>query len=393
MTIVYIATAFLAGLIFTFFYMKNKYDSLIAIEKAENKILNSKLTDQKEEVERLREQVKLEFEVIASKLLEEKSRKFTEQNKINIDGILSPLKEKILLFEKKVEDTHKENLQVNAALKQQIIGLKDLNEQITKEAERLTKAIKGDSKVQGGWGEYTLELILQKAGLVKDTHYSMQESLRNEEGNLLRPDCVIYLPEEKHLIIDSKISFRDYEAYFNESEEEKQQYHLKQHISCIRKHISDLGHKNYQQLAQLNAPDYVLMFFAAEPALHVAMQHDDKLFLEALDKNIVLVAPSTLLAIMRTVSFIWKQENQKKNVLEIARQSGDLYDKFVNLLADLEKVGDRMDSTRNAYDDVLKKLNGRDNLIRKVERIKELGAGASKHIPAKWLEQDQPEAN
>jgi len=327
------------------------------------------------------------FENLANKIFEEKSRKFTDQNKSNLKDLLGPLKEKIVTFEQKVEKSNKDSLEWNATLREQISALKESNLQMTKEAENLTKALKGDSKIQGDWGELQLELLLEKSGLEKDVHFTTQSAIRDDEGNLKRPDFIVNLPEEKHLIIDSKVSLTAYERYVNTEEEDNRTVYLKQHLTSVREKIKDLSTKNYQDLYGLNTPDYVMMFIPVEPAFHLAIQHDDSLYNFALDKNIILVTTSTLLAVMRTVAYIWRQENQTKNVLEIARVGGTLYDKFEGFTQDLIKVGKSLDATKTSYQDAMGKLTeGKGNLVSQTERLKELGAKAKKSINQKLLD-------
>lgn len=327
------------------------------------------------------------FENLANKILDEKSRKFTDQNKTSLSELLNPLKERIHAFEERVEKSSKENNLWNATLKEQIAGLKELNMQITHEAEKLTKALKGDSKVQGDWGEIQLERILEKAGLEKEVHFSTQGSIRDEEGNLKRPDFIVNLPEDKHLIIDSKVSLTAYERFVGEDNEEKRAAYLKQHLASVRDKIKDLGEKSYQDLYGLNAPDYVMMFIPVEPAFHLAVQQDDGLYSYALEKNIILVTTSTLLAVMRTVAFIWRQDNQNKHVMEIARVGGTLYDKFEGFTQDLIRVGNSLDSTKKSYQEAMNKLTeGKGNLISQTERLKELGAKAKKSIDPRLLD-------
>jgi DNA recombination protein RmuC len=355
------------------------------------KSLQEKLSENKDEVEKLQEKFTKEFENLANKILEEKSTKFTEQNKENIKTILNPLQEKIKLFEDKVDKTHKESIDYHAALRQQILGLKELNLQMSKEAINLTKALKGDSKAQGDWGETQLEILLEKAGLTKEIHYSTQGGYRDEEGKLKKPDFIINLPDNRHLIVDSKVSLTNYEAYFNEENELEKEQHLKKHIESIRKHIKELSEKRYESLYEINAPDYVLMFVPIEPAYLLALSKNNQLYLDALDKNIVLVSTSTLLATLSTISSMWRQENQKKNVLEIANQAGRLYDQFVNLTDDLIKVGNQLKTVQGSYDTSMKKLTGKGNLIKKVEKIRELGAKTSKVMNKNLLDRASEE--
>jgi len=356
-------------------------EALIAIKtRLEIELKNSelKLVENKQELDKIQEKFTKEFENLANKILDEKSSKFTEQNKLNITSILNPLKEKIEVFEKKVSESQKESIGMHFALKEQLNSLKDLNIQMSKEAINLTKALKGDSKTQGDWGETQLEILLEKANLVKDIHFTTQGGYRDEDGGLKKPDFIINLPDNRHLIVDSKVSLTNYEAYFNEENEKQKGVYLKKHIESIRKHIKELSDKKYESLYEINSPDYVLMFVPIEPAYLLALSNNNQLYLEALDKNVVLVSTSTLLATLSTVSSMWRQENQKKNVLEIANQAGRLYDQFVNLTDDLIKVGNQLKTVQGSYDISMKKLTGKGNLIKKVEKIKELGAKTSK---------------
>lgn len=353
----------------------------------ENEILNinEKLISQKSEVENLQQRFQTEFENIANRLLEEKSQKFSQQNQLQLNHILNPLKEKIQEFETGVNARFLEETRDRISLKKEIEQLRDLNMQLSLDANNLASALKGESKTQGDWGEFRLEMLLEKAGLQKDIHYMTQTSFKDHEGKEKRPDFIINLPEGKHLIIDSKVSLTAYEKYFNAENQDKKSKHLKRHIDSTRQHIKDLNKKNYQQLYQINSPDYLLMFVPIEPAFALAVTEDKKLFLEALDKNIVMVTTSTLLATMRTVAYIWKQEKQKNSVIEIARQSGLLYDKFVNFVDDLKGIGHRIDGAKNAYDNAMNKLVDSkkfgDTLIGRAERIKELGAKTNKTLP------------
>ena len=356
-------------------------EALIATKtRLDTELKNSelKLVENKQELDKINEKFTKEFENLANKILDEKSSKFTEQNKLNITSILNPLKEKIEGFEKKVSESQKESVGMHSALKEQLNSLKDLNIQMSKEAINLTKALKGDSKTQGDWGETQLEILLEKANLAKDIHFTTQGGYRDEEGRLKKPDFIINLPDNRHLIVDSKVSLTNYEAYFNEEDEKQKGVYLKKHVESIRKHIKELSDKKYESLYEINTPDYVLMFVPIEPAYLLALSNNNQLYLEALDKNVVLVSTSTLLATLSTVSSMWRQENQKKNVLEIANQAGRLYDQFVNLTDDLIKVGNQLKTVQGSYDISMKKLTGKGNLIKKVEKIKELGAKTSK---------------
>jgi DNA recombination protein RmuC len=290
--------------------------------------LEEKLQREKEEIEFIQLRFKTEFENLANKILEEKSQKFTNQNQIQLNQLLFPLKEKIKDFESNIHQKYLDETKERVSLKKEIEQLKELNLQISEDAANLVNALKGDSKVQGDWGEFQLKTLLEKAGLEEGIHFTTQMSYKDEEGNQKRPDFIIHMPEKKRLIIDSKVSLKAYEQYYNAAEQGQKSTFLNLHVESIRNHIKDLGSKNYTQLYQINAPDYLLLFIPIEGAFSVAIQKNNHLFMEALDRNIVLVTTSTLLATMRTVAFIWKQEKQKKNVQENAYQSGLLYDKF-----------------------------------------------------------------
>ncbi len=375
--------------------LRNEKDDVrISLSKKEEfiKHLERKLAEEKEEIDHMQEKFTKDFEILASKILEEKSEKFTARNKENIAQILNPLQEKIKSFEKKVEDTHKESLVKQSALQQQIIHLKELNEQMSKDAVNLTRALKGESKTQGDWGEFQLETLLEKAGLEKDIHYSTQGGFRDDSGNLKKPDFIIHLPDNKHLIIDSKVSLTSYEKYFNAETDSEKNIGIKSHLVSIKKHIRELGDKSYTDLYGINSPDYVLMFVPIEPALMLALHNDKSIYLEALDKNVVMVSTSTLLATLSTVASIWKQEDQKRNVIEIARQAGALYDKFEGLVQDLLKVGKQINASQESYKSAMNKLtDGKGNLITRVEHLKKLGAKTKKSIPDSLLDRAKEE--
>jgi DNA recombination protein RmuC len=348
--------------------------------------LESKHRDQQAELEKLQEKFTKEFENLANKILDSKSEKFTEQNKKNIDAVLKPLQEKIDKFEKRVDDTHKESLTGQAMLRQQIIGLKELNEQMSKEATNLTKALKGDSKIQGNWGELVLEKVLEKSGLEKDREYFVQQSFTLPDGKRVLPDVVIHLPDNKRMIIDSKVSLVAYERFVNEEDDIQQARHLNEHLASLKRHVDQLSEKNYHDLYEMESPDFVLLFVPIEPAFAIAINKDPSIYNKAFEQNIIIVTPSTLLATLRTIDTMWNNEKQQRNAIEISRQAGALYDKFEGLIKDLTGVGKKMDDAKTDYSSAMNKLfEGRGNLITSVEKLKKMGAKAKKSLPEKII--------
>lgn len=369
--------------------IRNEKDALaIQLSKKETDFENlwERNKEQKEEVNQLQEKFTKEFENLANKILEEKTNKFTEQNKENLKNILTPLQDKIQLFEKKVEDTHKESIDYHAALRQQILGLREMNEQMSKETLNLTKALKGDSKMQGNWGELILERVLEKSGLEKGREYEVQQSFVTEDGSRVQPDVVINLPDGKKMIVDSKVSLTAYERFINEEDEESKTAFLKEHVNSIRRHVEQLSSKNYHDLYQIESPDFVLLFIPMEPAFALALNDDNTLYNKAFEKNIVIVTPSTLLATLRTIDSMWTNQKQQENAYEIARQAGALYDKFEGFVSDLVKIGKKMDEAKSEYGNAMNKLvEGKGNLITSVEKLKKMGAKAKKSLPENIL--------
>ncbi|MDQ1167257.1 DNA recombination protein RmuC [Flavobacterium sp. SORGH_AS_0622] len=352
--------------------------------------------EQKNEINELQEKFTKEFENLANKILEEKSAKFTEQNSENMKNILLPLQDKIHVFEQKVDQTHKESIDYHAALRQQILGLSEMNAQMSKETLNLTKALKGDSKMQGNWGELVLERVLEKSGLEKGREYEVQQSFTNSEGNRVFPDVVINLPDGKKMIVDSKVSLAAYEKWINEESEILKIDYLKEHVNSIRRHVEQLGSKNYHDLYQIESPDFVLLFIPMEPAFAIALNEDPALYTKAFDRNIVIVTPSTLLATLRTIDSMWSNQKQQENAFEIARQAGALYDKFEGFVSDLVRIGNKIKDTKTEYENAMNKLvDGKGNLITSVERLKKMGAKAKKSLPeniiARALNSDENE--
>lgn len=368
--------------------ISEKQSLMIDLSRKETEFENiqQKIAEQKEEVEQLQAKFTKEFENLANKILEEKSTKFTEQNKENIKNILNPLQEKILLFEKKVEDSQKENIGIHASLKEQLIQLQSQNLKITQEAENLTKALKGDSKIQGNWGELVLERVLEKSGLEKDREYFVQQSFTNDEGKRVMPDVVIHLPDNNKMVIDSKVSLTAYERYVNEDDADLRNNHLKEHVNSIKRHIDQLSEKKYQDIYKIESPDFILLFIPIEPAFALALNHDNSLYTKAFERNIVIVTPATLLATLRTIDSMWTNQKQQENAYEIARLAGSLYDKFEGFVADLIKIGKKMDEAKTEYSGAMNKLvDGRGNVIVTIEKLKKMGAKTTKTLPENLL--------
>ena len=359
----------------------------LAIEETSKLELIKKLEENRAQIETLNERFTKEFENLSNRIFEENSKKFTEQNKTNIEQILTPLRERIKDFEQKVDTSYKQEAMERNSLKGEIKNLIVLNKQISDEANNLAKALKGDTKKQGNWGEMILERILERSGLSKGSEYEVQVSNTSEEGRRFQPDVIIYLPENKHIIVDSKVSLVAYEAMVNaESDEDRDQF-LKDHITSVKNHIRMLSDKEYQNLPGMNSPDFVLLFMPIESSFGFAVQADNELFTFAWDKKIVMVSPSTLLATLRTISALWKQEKQTRNAIEIATQAGSLYDKFVNFHKDLTDVGVKLDAAKKSHDDAVRKLTeGPGNIIKKVGDLKKMGAKATKELPNSVLE-------
>ena len=374
--LIFLGLVILCGVAYIVFKLSN--NSNISLEESHEK--------KSEELKQMKNILSLEFKNLANEIFEEKSKKFSSNNKETISTILDPLKERIQNFENKVEKSNQANSEWNGRLQEQIKSLKELNLQMSKEAENLTHALKGDSKTQGNWGELQVENILKKVGLKEGVGYDKEKNFKNEDDDNQRPDYIVNLPDGKNIIIDSKVSLTAYANYFNTKNSDEKKNLLKDHVKSVNNHVKSLSEKNYQNL-ELNQPDYILMFIANEPALGLALIEDSQIYDKALENNIIIVSTSTLLATLSTVAFMWKQDNQNKHALEIARQAGALYDKFCSFSDELIKVGSNIDSTKKTYSDAMKKLvDGKDNLVRKSERLRELGAKASKKINSKLID-------
>lgn len=350
--------------------------------ESENTHLKETITQLQTNSEEQNQFLKTQFKNLASEILKSNSKDFS-------DTMLAPLKEKMQNFEKSIKDSFEKEMRDKLDLKAEITKLTELNQKISHEANQLTSALKGDQKQQGNWGEFILESVLEKSGLVKGIEYKTQDSFTTETGRRLQPDVVVYLPEEKHIIIDSKVSLVAYEKYVNAESPEEAQLQLQQHLISVKNHLKGLSEKKYEQIKDMNSPDFVMLFMPIEASFNVTLQAEPQIFQMAWDKNIVIVNPSTLLATLRTINFIWKQEKQNKNTIKIATESGKLYDKFVLFLDSMEDVGRLIKRADDGYHKAFKQLStGKGNIISKVEQLKEMGANASKQIENKFLDTD-----
>lgn len=362
----------------------------LAGAETEGRNLKARLEEEGKRLMEIQAQFRTEFENLANRILEEKSAKFLTQNQEHLVTLLDPLRHKLGEFKERIEVIHTEDTKSTAALREQLQQLKDLNRQMSDEAGALTRALKGEAKTRGSWGELILERILEKSGLQKGVEYETQTSFRDENGARLLPDVVIHLPEGKHLIIDAKLSLVAYERFVNAETDTLRQAALREHTQAMRKHIDELSRKDYPGLADLQSPDFVLMFVPVEPALHLGLQQDGSLFGDAFDKNVVLVSSSTLLITLRAIESVWKRHKQTLNALEIARQAGNLHDQFVLFVESLQDVGQRLDQARASYDQALSRLStGRGNLVKRTVELQKLGARTEKQIPQALIEQDQ----
>ena len=365
-----------------------------ALLRADKSSLESQLANQQKTAEEklelllnARAELSSQFKSLANDILDEKSRKFADQNKTNLETLLQPLGQKIRDFERKVDEVYDKESKQRFSLENEIRTLRDLNTRISQDAINLTNALKGQSKTQGAWGEIVLERVLEMSGLVKGREYEIQVTLTSEEGRRSCPDVIVYLPEKRHLVIDSKVNLLAYEKYCSLTDGADRDAELKRNVAAFRKHIGELDLKRYQDHYKLNSLDFVLMFVPIEGAFMVAMQGDPTLFNQAFEKNLVIVSPSTLLATMRTISNLWRQEYQSRNAIQIAKQAGRLYDKFVAFVGDLEDIGSKLQSAQTSYDAAHNKLSsGRGNIVGRVENLRILGARAKKKLPTELVE-------
>lgn len=358
----------------------------LASLEADYRNLEEKLADQNKEAHDLQEKFARDFENLANRIFEEKSKKFTEQNKTNLFDMLKPLGERIAEFEKKIDQTHKESIEKNAGLFNELKNIKELNLQMSEDARNLTRALKGDTKTQGAWGEFILESILEKSGLEKGREYMVQQTFTTSNGRRQQPDVILHLPDKRHVIIDSKVSLKAYDGYVNAETDELRVESLKAHLQSIRQHMRILSDKNYQKNYSENGLDFVIMFIPLEPAYLLAIQSERNLYEEAIDRRVVFVSPTLLLPSLQLIKNVWRQEYQNRHVIEIAKRAGDLYDKFVGFTDDLVMLGKHLNTSKKFYEESMKKLSvGSGNLVSKVENLKKLGAKAEKSIDPKLL--------
>lgn len=335
-----------------------------------------------------REELSHQFKNLANDILEEKSKRFSEQNQQSLGQLLEPLKSRLQEFQGKVEQVYVQEGKDRSALAEQVRQLMELNKTVSQEANNLTRALKGSNKTQGNWGELILERVLETAGLRKGDEFDVQESHTTADGKRLQPDVVLHLPEDRHLVIDAKATLVAYEDYANAEDDKHREAALKRHLEAVRSHIKGLSDKNYQDLYGLKSLDFVLMFVPIEPAFMLAVTHDRELFMDAWNKNVLLVSPSTLLFVVRTVASLWRQEAQNRNAQDIAKRGAELYDKLAGFVEDMESLGNRLGQAQKDYDGAISKLaTGRGNLIRQAEMLKKLGVKPNKALPTPMVEQ------
>lgn len=358
----------------------------IATLESQHKYLQEQMEHYRSDTERSKEQ----FQLLANKVLDEKTARMEEDHNRSIKEMLDPLKERIKTFENRIEQNSKEDIARHSSLKEQIRGLAQLNERMTLETTNLTKALKGDNKIQGNWGELILENILQKSGLEKDREYFTQQSFTGEQGKRLMPDMLIKTPDNKVYVIDSKVSLKAYEQFVNAEDKQLEKTALKAHALSIRSHVDNLASKRYHELYQIESPDFVLMFIPIETAFAATVKIDHNIYQYAFDKHVVIVTPSTLLATLKTIETMWRNDKQQKYALDIAIQAGRMYDKFQAFTEDMSKINNRLNQLRTSYDDAMNKLSsGKGNLVQRAEKIKELGAKANKKISKELLDKEK----
>lgn len=358
----------------------------IAALEADYRNLEDKLQTQKAELEVVQGRFTSEFKNLAADILEDKSRRFTEQNRTQLDEVLRPLSEKIQAFEKRVEESYNVELREKISLREEIRQLNTMSARLSQDADNLSKALRGDTKRQGNWGELILEKVLERSGLTAGVEYRTQVTTRNGSADIIRPDVVVFLPDQKHLVVDAKVSLVAYAQWINCDDEPERERCLLAHLASVRAHVRQLGDKSYYSSEEFSSPEFTLLFMPIESAFSLAIQRDTELFNFAWERRIVLVSPTTLLATLRTVASVWKMEKQSRNALEIARLSGELYDKLAGILDDFTRVERQMELAQSEYHDAVKRLfEGKGNVVRTAEKIRELGARHTKNLPAAWV--------
>jgi len=361
---------------------KNEAEKRVVALESERTYLRQKLESEQKNLESLQERLRTEFENVAHKIMKQQTVDFNLTSQKGLNDVLQPLREKLQSFERKVEETYEKGLQNQSDLRAELKKIYDLSITLDKDAKDLTKALKSDTKRQGNWGEVILERVLERSGLTKDQEYFLQYSAKNNEGATMRPDVVIKLPEDKHLVIDAKVSLTAYTEFVSSDDERTRSLKLREHLESIRRHMKELSQKRYDNLLGINSPDFVLMFMPVEPAFALAVQSDMELFNDAWSQRVVIVSPTTLLATLRTVASIWKFEKQNQNAREIADRGGKLYDKFESFVSDLESIGQYIEKADKSYKEAHKKLtSGSGNLIRQVEQLKKMGVTTKKSLP------------
>lgn len=365
---------------------KEKALILVSRLEAEKSNVEKQIREQRDDIQTMQEKFTKDFKLIANQIFEEKTESFSKKSKESISQLLSPLKERLVSFEKKVDETHKDNLKETSGLKAELKTLREMSSKMTEEAENLTKALRNDTKVQGNWGEMILENILERSGLRKDEEYFLQKNFSTDEGRRFQPDVMIKLPDDKWVIVDSKVSLKAYEDYIHEDEPKTKKRHLKNHLISLKNHIKALYEKKYQEVASGKNLDFILMFVPIEPAYLMALQADQNLFNEAYDRGIVMVSPTTLIASLKIISTTWKHEHQNRNALEIADRGKLLLEKFVGFAEDFEKIGVQIDRTSATYTDAMKKLrDGRGSLVSQAKQLEQLGIRTTKKLSSNLI--------
>lgn len=366
-----------------------------------NESLQKSLENQKQEITKIQEESKLQFENLANKILEEKAEKFTTLNQNNLKNILEPFQEKITDLKNRVNEAYEKENKERFSLAEKVKELAELNQQISEDAKKLTRALKGESKTQGNWGEMILESILEKSGLVKGREYFLEHELRDEDnkalfsefsGKKMRPDAVVKYPDERNIIIDSKVSLTSFTELVDETDQDIYTIKLNQHLASIKNHITQLSQKAYDDYGK--SLDFVMMFIPSEPAYIAAMQADQNLWNFAYERRILLLNPSNLITSLKLIADLWKREHQNRNAMEIADRGAKLYDKFVGFVDNLEKVGKNLDQAKNVYNEAYKQLfTGNDNLVTQTQKLKSLGIKNKKELPQSLIDNSQPSLN